>query len=1090
MMRCFPRRTCHLDKVTIVKSSRHRASAAAAAAMSRCCAASLTTRIHSSTPFQQSSSLSVAAINGIRCHLRDAANPRRLLSTQAAVSEDEETEDDAESTFDRRRPPAPLLFTSFSRIIDGPGLQLGFGKVANQTSASVVGRSGSTVLLTTAATSSQQPQQQPQPQPAGNSSNNNNSSSQLLTVDYRQRYHGVGNIPMTNRHRRDNAVPSTAEILGARAVDRALRPCLQKERLDLDLLLPGAGLFSSSTHVSATVQSYPLLQNSPAASAGIQSRTGVAAAGHPVAMAINTASAALYHHQHHAKNNSDVGDTDAAGDAMSSSSASALLSEPVAAVCWGVGMDGTLIQDPTPYTANLIGTLLFAGTRNRAVMMEWTSFNPTSCSIGGDARAHIFPTGGGMEDFDDNITFRAGLSQRLWPDLLNFAQASLGPVLDTIEEFSIQRQESYNNGLVGILAREKEERKEEIALRISLGLSTSTVTSNLSGAATTVPSIRPPTRKDHMQEAIAYCEGQLGNSLALLFGSDGSDSSYRYSSKNDSTLLDATHHEGDALMSKKLRGKREALMQKEILRVLQEFVEANNAASGNDASEDDEGALSQKFRNDVIHALFHRALVKAAIRNGSRADGRGPKGLGWKTIRPIRAQAPALPEVVHGSALFSRGDTQVLCTVTLGPPRHGATPQDAYEPKSDYTRPTNQTNSKATTVDAARAEYNALPVGSIRFLRSQEALISDLNSRNVMADKERTGDSGSLAEVKRAFLQYDFPQYSTGELPRGSALHNRRAIGHGDLAERAILPVLPSAHDFPYAIRMTAEVTDSNGSSSMASVCGSVLALLDAGVPLTEVVAGISVGLAMEEENEDAYSLLLDITGTEDHYGAMDFKIAGTRDGVTAIQLDVKRPLPIAVLLQAMELAKSGRGVILDQMEAQVRGLRPRPEPKESAPRVEVVRFHPSRKRDLIGPGGVVLRQLEDRFGVFIDLTQEGQCLLFGSNRDLVSRAKSTVMDLVADVEEGNVYEGTILEVKDFGALVELLRNKEGILHVSEVTSEEESRNHPEGIAGFVRQHLRVGQKVEVLCIGVDPVQGSIKLSRKALLDRARQITR
>lgn len=322
---------------------------------------------------------------------------------------------------------------------------------------------------------------------------------------------------------------------------------------------------------------------------------------------------------------------------------------------------------------------------------------------------------------------------------------------------------------------------------------------------------------------------------------------------------------------------------------------------------------------------------------------------------------------------------------------------------------------------------------------------------------------------------------------------NRRAIGHGALAEKAIQSTIPSPEEFPYTMRLTSEVTCSNGSSSMATVCGATLALLDAGVPISFPVAGVSVGLALDGSAErtggdtDASGLLLDITGTEDHYGACDFKIAGTEDGVTALQLDVKRPLPLEVMAAALKLARDGRRAILVEMSVLsdetscgiISHLSPRPKLKESAPRVSIVRFDPLRKRDLIGPGGAVLRQLEDRFGVSLDLTQEGQCLLYGANREMVAKARSAVMDLVADVEEGEVYEGTVIEIKDFGAIIELLRNKEGLLHVSELSYDSDSR--PKGNLGVVGKLLRVGQKIEVLCIGVDPVQGSIRLSQKRL---------
>lgn len=199
-------------------------------------------------------------------------------------------------------------------------------------------------------------------------------------------------------------------------------------------------------------------------------------------------------------------------------------------------------------------------------------------------------------------------------------------------------------------------------------------------------------------------------------------------------------------------------------------------------------------------------------------------------------------------------------------------------------------------------------------------------------------------------------------------------------------------------------------------------------------------------------------------------------------------------MIEALNLAKAGRIEILDMMDKQCSaafdGSLSRNEPKESAPRVEVVRFDPQRKRDLVGPGGVVLRQLEDRYGVALDLTQEGQCLIFGANRAMVEKARATVMDLVADVMEGETYIGTVIEIKDFGVIVELLRNKEGILHVSEMSTDpDEARRHSEGNLGFVRQQLQVGQQIEVLCIGVDPVQGTVKLSRKALLEKKKQVS-
>jgi polyribonucleotide nucleotidyltransferase len=270
----------------------------------------------------------------------------------------------------------------------------------------------------------------------------------------------------------------------------------------------------------------------------------------------------------------------------------------------------------------------------------------------------------------------------------------------------------------------------------------------------------------------------------------------------------------------------------------------------------------------------------------------------------------------------------------------------------------------------------------------------------------------------------------------------------------------------------------------MASVCGATLSLLDAGVPILAPAAGVSIG-AVFDEKDGSHVLMVDLTGTEDHYGVMDFKIAGTSSSVTGFQLDVKRPLPLSLVVEALNLAKVSRTVILKEMEEQcnrssngdVNGLCPRSELKSSAPRVEVVRFSPERKKDLLGPGGVVARQMEDRFDVSMDLTQEGQCLLFGDDKEMVKRAKNAVMDLVSNVEVGLTYEGTVIEIKDFGIIVELLRNKEGLCHVSELADKEAIRSHPKGPFGLINDLIKIGQKLEVVVTAVDPVQGSVKLS-------------
>ena len=750
-----------------------------------------------------------------------------------------------------------------------------------------------------------------------------------------------------------------------------------------------------------------------------------------------------------------------------------------------------VVLDPTTQQRQQYGWLLYAGTRTHCVMMEYAAGEQSFPAMWSKK------TSGSVDD-DDDIA--------LWSHVLEVAQASLQPIFDSLEQVhelqrtvSTQQQREPNGNSY------YSDGNDSAAARHSLGLPSLTAEPASDDEAAQGRSEINDEQGDNatmvsneqlVEQAIAYCSERLGESTSRLFGwQDGvlsrTSKTNGHFPDNDSPYS-AMVHAGQPLLNKTQRGKREQVMQQEIQRLVDEFLEQQSGLVTN--AEPVPRETFHDLHARVADHLLRKALWETSYNYGVRADQRGTApGTGVSTIRPIQVGVPALPDTVHGSALFGRGETQVLCTVTLGAPRDGIPLLDPYQPKAV------SNNTTAAQAGNGGSLYTNLPVGSLRFLRTQEAMISDLNSRNVQAEKEQTGDSGSLADVQRAFLQYDFPAYSTRTVPVGSMARNRRAIGHGALAERAILPILPWANEFPYAIRMTSEVTDSNGSSSMASVCGVTMALLDAGVPLKEPVVGVSVGLATNPERNTGEStrthcLLLDITGTEDHYGAMDFKIAGTRDAVTAFQLDVKEPLPVSVLVEALKLAQSGRRAILDEMEKQVAtssslgGLRARPEPKPSAPRVEIVRFDPQRKRDLIGPGGIVLRQMEDRYGVSLDLTQEGQCLLFGADREMVSRAKATVMDLVADVVEGEAYLGTVIEVHDFGVIVELLRNKEGILHISEMIAGEDAHKHPQGLLGFVRNSFRVGQEVDVLCIGVDLLQGAVKLSQKALEGQHRRV--
>ena len=627
--------------------------------------------------------------------------------------------------------------------------------------------------------------------------------------------------------------------------------------------------------------------------------------------------------------------------------------------------------------------------------------------------------------------------------LMEVAHGAIQPILDTQEKLVLQREEQTSDA--------------DVLASLGIPLSAATEFAETNSVEIDATSL--------VQEACKFCRDRLDDAVLRLFGyQDGME----YAEMPDEVDIHEHSSDENMILSKSVRGRREHLLSREIERLLREEFEPSDERL-RIAFQDNRGTIIPALFNLVQKKLFRIALYVSSSKYKARGDNRGRVGHGIRTVRPLSITVPALPDVVHGSSLFSRGETQVLCTATLGAPRDGMPLTSPYHEQDAKLR--------------EPGPFHDLPVGSLRYLRSQEAMISDFNSRKIKAEKEMTGDSGTLDEVRRFFLQYDFPSFSKGEVPSGRG--NRREVGHGRLAEKAIDSVVPSPSDFPYSIRVTSEVTSSNGSSSMATVCGATLALLDAGVPLTAPVAGVSVGLALGETTAD-YVLLLDITGTEDHYGCMDFKVAGTVEGVTALQLDVKTPLPMGVLVEALDLARTGRVAILESMQSLAKEssvgiiskLLPRPTLKNSAPRVEVVRFDPIRKRDLIGPGGAVLRQLEDRFDVTLDLTQEGQCLRFGQDRTMVADAKAAVMDLVADVVEGEVYQGTIVEIKDFGAIVELLRNKEGLLHVSELLDD---LSHPEGNFGLVHQHLKVGQKLDVLCTGVDPVQGTIRLSRKAL---------
>jgi polyribonucleotide nucleotidyltransferase len=344
------------------------------------------------------------------------------------------------------------------------------------------------------------------------------------------------------------------------------------------------------------------------------------------------------------------------------------------------------------------------------------------------------------------------------------------------------------------------------------------------------------------------------------------------------------------------------------------------------------------------------------------------------------------------------------------------------------------------------------------------------------ADDAQTIDALTERYEKRFMLHYNFPPFSTGETKplRGAS---RREIGHGHLAERAIQAVLPPEDEFPYTVRVVAEVLESNGSSSMASVCGATLALLDAGVKLRGPVAGIAMGLIQEGSR---HAVLSDILGDEDHLGDMDFKVAGTRQGITAVQMDIKiESVDWTVMQKALEQARRGRLHILDRMAeevaAELGGLEPRSELSKWAPRVDVFHIKPDRIRDVIGPGGRVIRGIQDTTGVKIDIEDSGQITIFSPDLEALRRARAMVDELTQEAELGKVYVGKVKRVTDFGAFVEIFPGTDGLIHISHLA---------EGRVEKVTDVVAEGDEVLAKCIDIDP-SGRIRLSRKEALAEA-----
>lgn len=405
---------------------------------------------------------------------------------------------------------------------------------------------------------------------------------------------------------------------------------------------------------------------------------------------------------------------------------------------------------------------------------------------------------------------------------------------------------------------------------------------------------------------------------------------------------------------------------------------------------------------EVLQEAIYR---KGILEDGRRADNRAPLDL-----RKITCDTDILP-TVHGSSIFTRGETQSLGLLTLGG-------------------------------------------------------MSDSQSLDAI-----TGGS----KEKSFILHYNFPPYSVGETGR-FGIPGRREIGHGALAERSLLPVIPAEDEFPYSVRIVSEIMESNGSTSMASVCAGCLALMDAGVPIIAPVAGISTGLVTQKDADGNYIkkiVLVDIIGDEDHFGDMDFKICGTREGITGFQLDLKiNGLPHEVMLEAIEESYKARMKILDVMAEAMPAARQ--EVKENAPRIQTIQIDPEKIGLLIGPGGKNIRRMTEVSGANIEIDDDnsGKVYIYSNNKQSLEIAFNEIKLLTAEIEVGEIYRGTVKSVKDFGAFVEALPGKEGLVHISELADFRVRRT--EDVA-------KIGDEIWVKCIGIDD-KGRVKLSRKAAM--------
>ena len=414
--------------------------------------------------------------------------------------------------------------------------------------------------------------------------------------------------------------------------------------------------------------------------------------------------------------------------------------------------------------------------------------------------------------------------------------------------------------------------------------------------------------------------------------------------------------------------------------------------------ENDEKAGLLKQVSQLVDNLEKDEVRRLITEEKVRPDGRK-----IDEIRPLSSEIDLLPRV-HGSGLFTRGQTQALTSATLAP----------------------------------LGEYQVI-------------------------------DGLGIEEGKRFIHHYNFPQFSVGSVGRAGS-PGRREIGHGALGERALKQVIPTPEDFPYTIRLVSEVLESNGSSSQASICAGTLALMAAGVPIKAPVAGIAMGLISDGTN---YTVLTDIQGLEDHLGDMDFKVAGTKDGITALQMDIKiQGITEQILREALTQAKKARFEILEELTSTI--AEPRKELSPYAPKIEMISIHPDKIKVVIGRGGETINSIIDETGVKIDIDQEGHVSIASTDAAMIQRAKEIIEDLTREIEVGQVYEGTVRRIEKFGAFVEIAKGKDGLVHISELAHER---------VGKVEDVLALGDKVTVKVIEIDG-QGRINLSRKVLLPK------